>query len=292
MQSMTTTSPALEFTGERFTPECVREIWYEHYHRYAFALPLARGKRVLDAACGEGYGSALMAGAAASVLGVDLSAAAVEHARARYSASSARFEQADVTALGHLPTASFDLIVSFETLEHLAAQRTMLEGFRRLLAPGGVLLVSTPDKRNYSDLPAFHNEHHVRELYREEFETLLADLFPQRRLFAHKLLFQSALWALDDSRDGYAAMTLGAQGDSSEGLAYPPLYYLAVCSQAPLPSIPALSLFGDAGESVYAHYNHEIRKNMAAGTRIQELERQLAASETALAKHRSQVLGG
>ena len=53
--------PPLEFTGERFTPECVREIWYEHWHRYAFALPLARGRRVLDAACGEGYGSALLA---------------------------------------------------------------------------------------------------------------------------------------------------------------------------------------------------------------------------------------
>ena len=54
------TDPVLEFTGERFTPECVREIWYEHMHRYAFARPFARGLRVLDAACGEGYGAALM----------------------------------------------------------------------------------------------------------------------------------------------------------------------------------------------------------------------------------------
>ena len=53
--------PVLPFTGERFTPECVREIWYEHMHRYALAVTLAAGRRVLDAACGEGYGAALLA---------------------------------------------------------------------------------------------------------------------------------------------------------------------------------------------------------------------------------------
>ena len=60
----------LPFTGERFTPECVREIWYEHWHRYVFARRIAAGRRVLDAACGEGYGSALLADVAAQVVGV------------------------------------------------------------------------------------------------------------------------------------------------------------------------------------------------------------------------------
>ena len=76
--------PILPFTGERFTPECVREIWYEHMHRYAFAAAFGVGKRVLDAACGEGYGSALMARAGARVLGVDISDETVAHARQRY----------------------------------------------------------------------------------------------------------------------------------------------------------------------------------------------------------------
>ncbi len=62
-------SKPLEFTGERFTPECVREIWYEHYHRYVFAHGLVTGRKVLDAACGEGYGSALLATEASSVTG-------------------------------------------------------------------------------------------------------------------------------------------------------------------------------------------------------------------------------
>jgi 2-polyprenyl-3-methyl-5-hydroxy-6-metoxy-1,4-benzoquinol methylase len=285
---MTTPTPALDFTGERFTPECVREIWYEHYHRYAFALPLVLGKRVLDAACGEGYGSAMIAPHAGSVLGVDLSEEAVTHARNRYGDSGARFEQADVTALDHLPAASFDLILSFETLEHLQAQQQMLAGFRRLLAPDGLLLISTPDKRNYSDLPNFRNEHHVRELYRDEFERLLADSFTEVRLYAHKLLFQSAMWTLDASRSGYTAVTLDADGRAIPALAYPPLYYMAVCANQSLPELPAMALFGDDAESVYAHYNHEIRKNIAAGARILELEHALAQAEARLAVLNSQ----
>jgi SAM-dependent methyltransferase len=268
--------PALEFTGERFTPECVREIWYEHWHRYAFALRLAAGKRVLDAACGEGYGSALLARRAHSVLGLDVSPQAVAHARTRYGAANLRFEVADVTALDHLPAGSFDLIASFETLEHLQAQETMLDGFARLLADDGVLLVSTPDKHNYSDVPGFANEHHVRELYRPEFEAMLAARFPAFRLYGQKLMFQSALWALD-GQGACEATTMRADGSVDDALALPPLYYVAACAKRAgvLQGLPALSLFGDAKESVYAHYNAEVRKNIAAGHRILELERQL-----------------
>src|SRR6185369_1249345 len=139
--------PPLEFTGERFTPECVREIWYEHWHRYVFARAFAQGRRVLDAACGEGYGSALLAASADSVLGVDVAESAVAHARQRYGQhANLRFEQGDCTALS-CGDAQFDLIVSFETLEHVAAQQALVAGFARALAPGGLLVVSSPDKR-------------------------------------------------------------------------------------------------------------------------------------------------
>ena len=89
----------LEFTGERFTPECVREIRYEHLHRYAFARELVAGKRVLDAACGEGYGAALLAGSAVAVTAVDRSAQAIGHARSRYGASNLDFREADCLEL-------------------------------------------------------------------------------------------------------------------------------------------------------------------------------------------------
>lgn len=280
------TTAALPFTGERFTPECVREIWYEHWHRYAFALPLSRGRRVLDAACGEGYGSDLLAREAASVLGVDISEDSIRHARERYGREGgARFQCADVTALEALPAASFDLITSFETLEHLAAQERMLDGFARLLAPGGVLLLSTPDRRSYSDQTGFRNEHHVRELYREEFEALLAPRFAARRLYGQKLLFQGVLWRLD-AEGRAAACTLASDGGIEPGLGYPPLYYLAACAadSAALEGLPALHLFGDREESVYSHYNDEIRKGIAAGYRLQALESELAAERARCAE--------
>lgn len=269
-------TPALDFDGERFTPECVREIWYEHWHRYAFALPLVAGKRVLDAACGEGYGSHLLAGAAAEVVGVDIAERAIAHARARYGGQpNLRFECADAAALDFAGQ-RFDVIVSFETLEHLHAQEALVAGFARLLADDGILLISSPDKHTYSDLTGFRNEFHVRELYRDELLTLLRPHFPNVRLYGQKLLFQSAIWSLDAAPPTWSATTVGADARPHPGLDYAPLYFIAACSRVDLPpALAGLSLFGDREESVYAHYNHEIRKNMTAGARIAELEAEI-----------------
>ena len=269
----------LPFTGERFTPECVREIAYEHWHRYAFAMSLIEGKQVLDAACGEGFGADLLAGKAASVQAIDIDAVSIEHARQRYgSRNNVVFNQADVTQLDTLPSDSFDVIVSFETLEHVMEHDRMLAGFYRLLKQDGLLLISTPDKKNYTDATDVVNPHHVRELYFEEFSTLLDKHFQAKKIYTQKLLFQSSLWAFDQK--GQVETLTHTQTRIEKGLGYPPMYYVAACAKSAeaLVSLPGLSLYGDAEESVYAHYYQEIRYGIWARQRIAELEAQLARS--------------
>lgn len=271
----------LPFTGERFTPECVREIAYEHWHRYAFALQHVNGKKVLDAACGEGFGAALLSGKAASVLAVDIDAASIEHARRRYGmAANVSFLQADVSLLDNLPDGSFDVITSFETLEHLKDHDRMLAGFHRLLKKDGLLLISTPDRKNYSDATGVVNPHHVRELYFDEFSDLLDRHFQAKKIYTQKLLFQSTLSALD--RTGFPE-TLTHVGDAIvQGLSYPPMYYVAACAKHAdsLASLPGLSLYGDAEETVYRHYDHEVRYGIWARQYIAELEARLASQKS------------
>lgn len=269
---------ALEFTGERFTPECVREIWYEHMHRYALAARLCEGRRVLDAACGEGYGSALLAGRAASVTGLDLSEEAIAHARHRYAdLPGLEFQVGDCASLP-FEDDSFERIVSFETLEHLEAQDAMLAEFRRVLAPGGCLLISSPDRAVYTDQLGNDNEFHVRELYRDELEQLLARHFRHHRLLGQKLLFQSAIFALDGQHTVLSQQWGGEALTDRSGIAHDPVYFLALCAdrEEDLPELPAdLCLFDDAVESVYAHYHGEIRRNMAAGGIIADRDREI-----------------
>lgn len=282
-------SDKLEFTGERFTPESVREIWYEHFHRYVFAREMVRGKRVLDAACGEGYGSALLAAAASSVEGVDISEQAVAHARSRYQAQNLEFRACDCLDLPYEED-EFDCIVSFETLEHLEDQAGLLREFRRVLKPGGFLLLSSPDKAVYTDRQQNRNEFHVRELYRDELEALVGQYFPAFRLWGQKLVFQSAVWSLDGQSGVELSQEKDGQVSTFAAPAHDPVYLIAVCAAETdcLPEVPyGLSLFDDAAESVYEHYYREIRRIISAGTLLAERDREIAELKSALAESQS-----
>lgn len=279
-------TPVLPFTGERYTPECVREIKYEHVHRYAFATALADGKRVLDCACGEGYGSALLARQAKSVDGVDIDAQTIAHAQLRYATTPGlRFAAASALALP-FAAESFDLIVSFETLEHLAEHDALLAEFRRVLAADGVLLVSTPDRIEYSEKTGQVNPFHVAELSRGEFEALLSRHFPARRLLGQRLMFASALWSLDHGTATPAQVLIDAEDRLRDGLqSYAPLYFIAAaCARPePLAALPSLALYADQGQSVYRHYDDEVRNGIHAARRIVELEQEIAALHAQLA---------
>ncbi|MCS7071715.1 MAG: class I SAM-dependent methyltransferase, partial [Anaerolinea sp.] len=140
---------------ERIVPdETLAGIVAIHLKRYAFARAYASGKRVLDVACGVGYGSRYLADAAASVIGVDVDAAAIAYARRRYGDSDrVQFMQGDALNLP-FSDRTFDVICSFETIEHVPDAHRFLSEVRRLLAPGGVFIVSTPAARRSTSSPA------------------------------------------------------------------------------------------------------------------------------------------
>lgn len=278
-------SDPLEFTGERFTPECVREIWYEHFHRYALATRWCTNMRTLDAACGEGYGSALLTPSAASVVGVDISEKAIEHARQRYDhVDGLEFRLADCTNLP-FDDNEFDRVVSFETLEHLAEQDQLLAEFRRVLKPKGLLILSSPDKAVYSDAENTVNEFHVKELYRNELETLIGKYFPSFHLLGQKLMFHSAIWSMGGFDQVRIDQFSSGGIETPESFTQAPMYFIALCA-ANASDLPALDgnlwLFDDIEESVYQHYYGEIRRNMAAGGIIAGLEKEIAQLKTQL----------
>jgi len=280
-------SPALEFTGERFTPECVREIFHEHWHRYAWAQRLVDGLEVLDCACGEGYGSRILADAANSVTGVDIDPTTIDHAGRRYGRDGLEFVHASALELP-FDDDRFDAVVSFETLEHLAEHDELMTEFRRVLKPGGFLLISSPDKKTYSDDTGFENEFHVRELYREQFEDLLTRYFPNFRLFGQKLTFNSALWQLDADSAGAECLTSEADGTVAHANhpAPSPLYFIAVAAanEIDLPEPAGLSLFDDRAESVYSHYNDEVRKHIRAGHLLAERDAEIERLKESLTR--------
>ena len=155
----------LEFTGERFTPGTPGEIEHEHHHRYLFALQLCEGRDVLDVASGEGYGSAILATVARSVVGVELVPEIVEHARRSYARENLSYRVGSAVKLP-LDAASVDVVVSFETLEHFAEHEEFMAEVKRVLRPVGALVMSSPVRGVYS--PGNPNAYHVRELTRAE----------------------------------------------------------------------------------------------------------------------------
>ena len=290
--------PSLTFTGERFLPQCAGEIVYEHWHRYVLASTLAPGRRVLDVACGEGYGAALLARKASFVLGVDLAREAVDQARERYAqAGRCAFAQGSCQQVP-AATGAFDLIVSFETIEHVdaQAQEAMLAEFDRTLAPGGLIILSSPNKALYSDATGYQNEYHVHELYRDDLANLVARRFPAQLWLGQKVQTLSTIWNESPSATGLSAYELGPEGV----LAYrgpEPLYFLVALARRAedLPcDLPALSLLVDRGETVHTAAERAQRELLRLESEYAErhgrLEALIAERDTSLERRSQHVL--
>lgn len=233
-----------DWTGERLETWIFSENTNEHLHRYAMAMELCRDKKVLDIACGEGYGSKLLRTVAAVVTGVDIDAQTVENARKKYSGPGLDFLTGSAAAIP-LPDAAYDVVVSFETIEHHDQHEEMMQEIRRVLRPGGVLIISSPDKKYYSDVPGYKNPFHVKELYKQEFEALIKNYFKHTRFYSQRSFTGSVVIADNDQGSVEPKMYEGSyEALATKGMEA--LYSICIASDEPLAITGANSLFNGA----------------------------------------------
>jgi GT2 family glycosyltransferase/ubiquinone/menaquinone biosynthesis C-methylase UbiE len=265
----------MEFTGERFVPTESGEIRHEHLHRYAWCSRLVTGKDVLDIACGEGYGSAMLAGRARSVTGVDIAEIAVQHATERYrDIPGLRFTCGNAAQIP-LRDQSVDVVVSFETIEHHDRHREMLNEIRRVLRPDGILIISSPNRPVYSELAGHHNEFHVKELDFAEFDELIKGQFPEVSYFGQRLAVGSSIFTLQQSNQ----RALDALTDTGEEIVErvasltDPVYFIAIAGvlddKARASMLPSV-LFSEA-EDLYTHHREIARWAQKTDAELNEL---------------------
>jgi ubiquinone/menaquinone biosynthesis C-methylase UbiE len=229
-------SKELPWTGERLVPSIFNYGAIDHLHRYALALSLADGKTIIDVASGEGYGSALLARRARFVTGVDLSEEAINHAKAKYTATNLEFRQGSATEMP-LATHSVDIVASFETIEHHDRHDDMLSEIKRVLKPNGLLIMSSPDKLNYSESPGIVNPFHVKELYADEFQRLIQSYFGKALFLSQKHVFGSIITV--DNATGPFREFFGDYNELRETANISaPVYNICLASNEDLPQLP------------------------------------------------------
>ena len=203
--------PPLQLTGERTLPDVPEEnYWFRrHLAVYEWIGQRVHGRHVVDLACGEGYGSAVLGRTASSVVGVDANPEAHEHARLKYAGGGVRFERDMIETW----TGDVDCVVFLQTIEHVQDPDAVLDRLRDLIGPGGVAYVSTPNVLTLAPDGAERSDNpwHVREYRPSEYRALCArhftqvdllGLFHARKLRLHQLALEHARWDAVHARLG------------------------------------------------------------------------------------------
>jgi SAM-dependent methyltransferase len=275
----------VEFTGERLIPGQVSEdLLNEHMARYVFAARLAGAKRVLDAGCGAGYGSAELAHVAASVIGADSAAEAIAFARENYRLPNLHFESASCDALPH-PDGSFDLVVAFEVIEHLKSWPEFLLEVRRVLSPHGQFVVSTPNKAYYTESRGRQgaNPFHVHEFEFEEFRSELLSVFPEVALFLENHVEGVAFQPYD------VTSGVDVRIDPRRPAPAEAHFFVALCSHEVLSPVPFFLYMPRAGNVLRERGRHIELLEEELATKNAWLERALREHEELVAAHRRQT---
>ena len=279
----------MEFTGERYVPSVDGEIKYEHLHRYALCIDFVVGKSVLDIASGEGYGSALLAKVADSVIGVDISSESIHYAKDQYrNYENLNFliGSCDSIPLGEK---SVDVVVSFETIEHHDKHEEMMLEIKRVLKQGGILIISSPNRLTYSDETNYSNPYHIKELYYDELVVLLSHHFTFVKIYGQRIASASFVYPLDNRHTtGIKAYSGDADSLSQEVFSLDsPLYYVAICSD----SEKNLDL---AIDSLYIDSSYDLYKLLQSNchnshSQLQQTQSELERSQSQLQHTQSEL---
>lgn len=263
------------------------DLWNEHIARYVFAARLARAKRVLDLGCGTGYGTAEISKSAAMVLGLDISADAVTHVKQSYSHPNVRLVRASATAIP-VRNASFDLVVAFEVIEHIAEWSKLLEEVRRVLAPGGQLVVSTPNKSYYAETRKLSgpNPFHSHEFEFAEFNEALNAYFPHVSLFTENHADGIVFKPVRNAASSVSAdiRVEGAPADPSEAH-----FFVAVCAMIPQTGAPTFVYMPTAANVLRERELHISRLDAELRTKNEWLDAARAEHQNLVELHTAQT---
>lgn len=249
----------MEFTGERFIPNLpeLKFLYQEHISRYYFAAQFVKSKIVLDVACGTGYGSAfLIDQRAKKVTGVDISKEAIEYCNANYKRNGLEFKIDDCTKM-HFENGSFDVVVSFETIEHIEKTGLFLSEVKRVLKKNGLFVVSTPNKiANLKD-----NQFHLHEYTRQEFNDALKNYFSHVTILNQSYPPVIGIYKkdkIDEVNEVNISETMSEADNDAQ-------YFVAMCSDKPFSHKNKLFLFN---EKTILQFEYPILK-----IKMDELER-------------------
>lgn len=254
----------LEWTGKRYTPWVVDPIIsYDYLHRYRFAREFIKGKKVLDLACGEGYGSFMLAEEADEVIGADIDQITVGHASSKYIRENLRFIQGSIIDLPIKNEGVFDVIVCFEVLEHIKEHDKLMKEVKRLIKSDGIFIISTPNKSIYSDQPNYPNPFHLKELYFDEFKNLLNTNFKNTLIYGQKIYPASNIFPLLKDISATKSYTI-EKGDKGF-LSVPPerkeaRYFIGVSSDGHIRNIGVDSYLVDISESLFKQFDQELKE--------------------------------
>ena len=255
----------MDFTGERLVlgKKGIEQLEMEHLHRYNIISDLVKDKVVLDIACGTGYGSEILSQNAKYVYGVDISKETIDYCNENYKRDNLSYMEGSISEIP-IENNSIDAIVSFETIEHVTEelQEQFLREIPRVLKEDGILIISTPDKKIYSDIPKYTNEFHIKEFYKEEFKNFLSKIFKNVEFYYQGLQICDVI---DDGTEQINKQVYLKESENNN--LYP--YIIAVCSNKSLIDINLNSFALDKDNSLFLmNRKFDSINNMLAGDNI------------------------